>query len=357
LSRKTLKSIELFIKNSLKSIIFKKKSRVSPQVVAEPSPNILNCNKILLLRPDRIGDVLVSIPFFRNLSEHLKDKNVKIDILLSSKNIVIKPAIQEYFNEIYCLPRNLLSVVRLIKKLKQKKYDLIIDLLDNPSFTSSLIIKAIKPRYSLGFDKENRNVYTHIVPLPDKSKVHIVERICHLLHPFGIVAEENSKSLFFQAPDDELLPLKKKKRIGINLSGSSPEKFWGIQNFKKLIEYINDRFDFEIVVFATGKYKEISKELNNFKNVYFAPFQNDFIKFASMVKSCDVLITPDTSTVHIASAFQIPVVALYTYQDPKFGMPWFPYKTKSITLISKHNFYSDISPEDVLNGLIKLLES
>jgi len=76
-----------------------------------------------------------------------------------------------------------------------------------------------------------------------------------------------------------------------------------------------------------------------------------------MVKSCDVLISPDTSTVHIASAFQIPVVALYTYQDPIFGMPWFPYKTKSITLISKHNFYSDISPEDVLNGLIKLLES
>ena len=354
---KILKTLEKKLKKIVKSIVFKSRSRVSPEFLLNSSPKFDDCKRILLLRPDRIGDALVSIPFFRSLSYGLRSKNIEIDILLSKKNIVTKPAIQEYFDEIFCLQKNLFSAISLIRRLKLRKYDIIIDLLDNPSFTSSLIIRIIKPKYSLGFDKENRKVYTHVIPLPDKLNVHIVDRICYLLHPFNISAEENYKTLFFKVPEDNLLPPKRKKRIGINLSGSSPEKFWGIQNFKNIIKLINKKFDFEIVIFATGKYKEISKDLSCLRNVYIAPFQNDFIKYSSMVKSCDFLITPDTATVHIASAFQIPVVALYTFQNPEFGMPWFPYKTKSVTLVSKHNYYLDITPEDVFEGLSKLLES
>ncbi len=354
--KKLLKIIELQIKSLLKTLVFKTKARTSPEFLTCVFPYLNNIKKILVLRQDRLGDVLVSLPFFNLLKTHFKRPDTFIDLLLSSKNSGAKFALVDYVDEIYVLHNDFLKILKLINILKHKKYDLVIDLLDNPSFTSSLLIRLIQPRYSLGFDKENKNIYTHIVPLPKKINTHIVDRILELLKPFGVEAKTDSKFINLNVKNFNLLPPKHNKRIGINLSGSSQEKFWGIHNFIELIKLINEKFDFEIVIFATTKHKDSLKYFKNFRNVYIAPFVNEFEKFASMVKTCDFLVTPDTSVVHLASAFKIPVVALYILENDKFGMPWFPFGTKSVTFVSKKVYFSDISPKDVFDGFLKLFE-
>lgn len=354
--KKILKIIELQIKSLLKTLVFKTKSRTSPVVLTSFFPNLNYIKRILILRQDRLGDVLVSLPFLSLLKNHFKQTDTFIDILLSSKNSGAKFALVNYVDKIYILPKGFSKTYKLIKRLRQEEYDLIIDLLDNPSFTSSLLIRLIKPRYSLGFDKENRNIYTHILPLPNKISTHIIDRILEFLKPFGIEPKFDSKFISLSVKEFNLLPQKHKKRIGIILSGSSQEKFWGINNFNELIKLINNKFDFEIVIFATAKHKKFLQNFNNLKNVYFAPFVSEFEKFASMVQTCDFLVSPDTSSVHLASAFKIPVVALYTFENNRYGMPWFPYGTKSVTLVSKRAFYSDISPKEVFDGLVKLIE-
>ncbi len=257
-------------------------------------------------------------------------------------------------DNIYVFPKSLWGRISILLLLKRNKYDLIVDLYDNPSFSSSILVRFTKPKFSLGFDKENRNVYTHIVSLPDKMKVHIVDRLGQLLLPFGL--ENYDVNFDFLVKKSNPLPSKKKKRVGIVVSGSSPAKFWGLNNISQLIKMMNEKLDYEIVVFGTKEHKSLIEYLNQLNNTIIAPFTDDFDEFVAMVASCDYIVTPDTSVVHLASALGIPVVVLYTFVDERFGMPWFPYKTKFEAILSKKDSYADIKPEKVFDAFQKLME-
>lgn len=349
-----LKNFEKFFKGFIKNFVFKLKSEVKPKLVLEYSDELAKATKILLLRQDRIGDLLISIPFIKNFKSKLPHK--KIDILLSHRNVVAKSCVKDYVDNIYVFQKSLFARLGTLLSLRKEKYELVIDLFDNPSFTSSLIINFLKPQFALGFDKDNRNVYTHIVLLPDKMKFHIVERLCSLLVPFGINPDDIDKKLEFPIKVSKILPNGTKTKLGIIVAGSSKSKYWGLDKLISLIKQINFKYDFDIIVFGTKEYKKILQKLNEIENVYVAPITSNYDEFASMVSRCNYLITPDTSVVHLASAFKIPVVVFYTFVNEKFGMPWFPYGTKYKALISSKDNYSDITPRDVLDALSKLIE-
>lgn len=347
-----LKKLERFLKKSFQNIVFNSKSRNTPILLTSISNELVNSKRILLLRQDRIGDLLISVPLIKSLRKALPQS--RLDLLLSYKNVAAKNCIVSAINNIYVFPKGFWGRVVTLLLLKKNNYDLIVDLYDNASFSSSFIIKFANPKFSLGFDKENRNIYTHIVSLPDKMKVHIVDRLRRFLVPFGY---ENYLANFeFSLTKKSSLPDKEKKRVGIVISGSSDAKFWGQQNFLELIILLQNKYNYDIVVFGTKKYRKILEFLGKNTYTYVAPITDDFDEFASMIASCDFLITPDTSVVHLASAFNIPVVVLYTFVNEKYGMPWFPYKTKYIALTSKKDKYEDINPEDILDAFQKLIK-
>ncbi len=318
-------------------------------------PNI----KILLLRQDRLGDLLISAPFIKELRKSIP--NATIDILLSKKNIYAKQCIEDYVDNIYCYEKNLKAIGKLIINLRKENYDLIIDMLDNKSTTSTYLIKLITKRYSLGFDKENSKIYSHIVPIPDKSKIHIIERTCNLLLPFGIDANKLTLELEYKLKENNIqfandnLGEKIKLRIGINLAGSSKSRYWGIENNINLINQIKTKYlNCEIILFATGEYIQITQEIIKASNFgILAPSTKDISDFAALLKSCDLIITPDTSVVHFASAFKIKCITLFNVMIGT-PTPWIPYKTISSNLITEKEI-NTISPDLVFAEIQKLI--
>ncbi len=309
--------------------------------------------KILLLRQDRIGDVLVSIAFIKKLRAILPD--TQIDIVLSHRNKSALFAIQDYVDNSYVLEKGVLTYFKLINNIRKTEYDVVIDLLDNASTTSSILTRFAKAKVKLGFDKNNRKVYSHIIELPNKIENHIIERLNSLLLPI-VGSSINEESLSFELSHDirakaaELLGDKKKNlRLGINLSGSDDSKNWGTGNyigFLRSLDSLQDKL--EVKVFTT---KSNEKQLNQIEEVIpnvAAPFVSSFEQFTAMISTCDIVLTPDTSVVHLCSAFDIPCIALYTYSNnPNVGMPWEPR--------SKHSKVLKISDKETL-GLIKLTD-
>ncbi len=123
-----------------------------------------------------------------------------------------------------------------------------------------------------------------------------------------------------------------------------------------MIELINSKYSFEIVLFGTSSYKNEISFFSHKQNIQIAPFTKDFDEFVSMVASCDFLITPDTSVVHLASAFKIPVLVFYTFVGEQYGMPWYPINTKFKAIVSKKDSYSDITPEFAFEKFAQLVE-
>ncbi len=351
---KFLKNIEILFKKIIRRFVFSENEKFNPTVANSKIPEFENIVTILVLRTDRIGDLLVSIPTFKELRKICPNK--KIDVLLSQRNFVAKAGIEKFVDNISVFPKNLIQKLKLLFKIRKKKYDLIIDLFDNASVTNSLLIKILNPKFSLGFEKENKKIYTHIVPLPEKTKIHIVERIAKILVPLGADINFKPERLEYPVTSEKLLPPKKSRRVGINICGSEIKKLWNKENWCKLINSIKEKYKFEIVIFGIPRYKNEIEFISKKTNSQIAPFVKQFDKFATMISECDYLITPDTSVVHLGSCFQIPTLAFYHFVSDKFGLPWFPYKTKYTYILSPNDFFEDITPELAFEEFKKLVE-
>jgi len=314
-------------------------------------------HKILLLRQDRLGDVIISLPLFEVLKDNFPDK--EFQICLGEKNISAKPFIQSFFDKVWFYQKDVIKILHLIKKLNSEKFDLIIDLLDNSSRTSTILLKFIRSKYKLGFDKENREVYTHTVPIPDKSKVHIVERLFNLLLPLNISTSYINKKINIQLDKDiiNLLPRNSdKRRLGINLVGSSQSKYWGENNYKDFInEFLINHIDFEVVIFVQKEMSDLQLKICKETSAIPAPTTEDLQQLAKMISTCDYFITPDTATVHFASAFNIPTLVFYYVPEiPPKLLPWTPYKTPYKAILTTESIQS-IKVSDALIKIDELI--
>lgn len=354
-----LKGIELVFKKLINKLIFSGKNPIainSPKIIF--SGNL----KILILRQDRIGDLIISSSIIRILRNQLSE--AKIDIILSAKNFPAHLCISEFVDKIYIYSKKLKKLIEMIKNLRKNQYDLIIDLFDNASTTSSIFIKLINAKSSIGFDKENKNIYSYIVPLPDKRKNHIIDRISMILLPFGVNPTDENLSPFYPVnkeklaiASEELGKAPGKILVAVNVSGSDRSKFIGRDNLRELISLCQKfLIEVKLILFFTADYSEEIIEISRDSEVLKAPLFKDFDTYANYLAACDIIITPDTSAVHLASAFKKPCIALFKGLDESSDMPWFPYKTKYISIDTEGKSISEIPANKIFEALKSICE-
>jgi ADP-heptose:LPS heptosyltransferase len=358
---KFLKKIELSFKEAINCIIFGSKSPI--QFTEKEIINPKDIRKILLLRQDRLGDLLFSSSFIRNLKEINPD--FKIDILLSKKNIGGIRSVENHINDFYIYDKKLGGLIKSIKGINNKEYDLIIDLFDNPSTTSSLILKFIKKNQNtnkpikIGLEKKNRNSYDIVVPKLDKKKYHIVNRMMEILKIFGINPNNLNLDLEYEINDSERMEFLKKhpefneKFVGINLSGSSKTRFWGIENNIEFIKLLKRNFEgINVVLFGTKEYINELNAISEASGAIIAPFTDSVHQWVINLSLSSIIVSPDTSAIHFASVWKIP--SLIFYESNNNDLPITPINSPFEMLTTKTDSIQTISPEEAFEGLKKL---
>jgi ADP-heptose:LPS heptosyltransferase len=91
------------------------------------------------------------------------------------------------------------------------------------------------------------------------------------------------------------------------------------------------------------------------QNVILSPITKTFDQFAAFIKRLSFLISPDTSAIHLASAFCIPSVVLYVQSDKALRI-WEPYGTDYEVVITDVDDLSTIQVSDVQTSFMKLIE-
>lgn len=359
---KFLKDIEFVIKKIARSQTeqVRKKLQYSKSIIDEYS-----INKILFLRQDRIGDLIISEPIIRLL--RTKYPKLRLDILLSKNNQSAFCGLSQYIDNKYIYQKDLINDYQLLKRLKKGKYDLVVDLMDKKSSTSGLIIKMINPKYSAGLDKENSYIYNFIVPRLDEAKSHIIDRTGKLLNLFGIHSEsENLTPQFSLSSKSEMTNTCVIKRLVddgnklfiINLAGSNRSKYWGEDNY---IEFINLASkvlpDYKFVLIYTNDYSAEANVIFNASSSVLSDVFTSFADYAYALSLADIILTPDTASVHLASAFKKKCIVLYNQdlEDSSILKPWFPYKTEYLAFGTKSGDLNEITPQTVSDSIKKLL--
>jgi ADP-heptose:LPS heptosyltransferase len=298
---------------------------------AEDLLHLPTAPRILLIRMERIGDVLVSVPVLRALRARYPEG--RIDLLVSRANLAVSDAVAPFVDHVWCYRKTVRSALGLLRAIRGAHYDVVVDLVDNPSTTAQLVIRWCGAPAAVGLLHAESGLYTHAAPLLDRSTVHPVERLAQLLLPFGIDPASQSLDLAYpldpadiQSARDTLGPTGRPLRLGVNVSGREAGKQWGSANYIAVMRHLMNK-DPRFAVSVCGS----PQDATEVRRVAFAtdaqavPPRSTLREFAAIVHEFDLLLTPDTAVVHLAAAWKIPTVALY-HSDPAVA-PWLPYHT------------------------------
>jgi ADP-heptose:LPS heptosyltransferase len=316
--------------------------------------------RVLIIRLGKIGDIVTTSFVFEILKSDFPQINIYLLTLQLNIDVLeFNPRLKKVFysNKNITLLWNLL-------KLKFIKFDLIIDFNDNQSVTSSLIFRFLRARFKAGYNFPKYENITDIKVSPlRKEESHIIERMRDFLIQLGIPVEENKVKPYFYInssirSDIEKVISKDDKLVAINLSAGANIRYWEKDKWIELINRILSEYpSFKILLLSTPQDKELRQEIYSKVSRAQCPCTKHLSiqYFAGYIQISKILITPDTSAVHIASAFGIPTIALYPNYDANF-ISWQPYKTPHRSIKSSAESIDQISVEEVLVNFKSLVQ-
>lgn len=344
-----MKKIEFALKNFLLKILLFFNSVYPPKADEKNKDkiNLTKDSKILFIRLNKIGDALVTTP----LLKLIKDKTgCSITILADKKNHFIFND-SKIYDEVLIHKKGLNGFKEIVSKINAKQFDVVIDLHDDISTTVSFLIASIKAPVKIALKKGNENIYTHLVEKINPVKSHVVLRVMEFAKAFNLEFDEQNINIHYFLSENSINGTKNflknnftnKFLAGVNISAGSVARFWGVERFKKVITVL-ENYDLEILILSTETEKKFAEEIAGNKYPIFTT--PDFNNFAAMISKLDFLFTPDTSIVHLASAFEIPMFGIYVKYKTT-NMIWSPFKSKFDCVITEEPNFKNLEFEQV----------
>ncbi len=317
------KRLEIGFKNTsaalLRSLLY--------QPPREPAPPY---RRILVLRYDVLGDMVLSLPVFREFRRALPD--ARIDALCSPPNAVLLRG-SGYVDHIYLHYKNPLRILKMIRELRGNRYDLIVNLVTRPSFTFGLIARLAGPgAVRLAGDQERFGYfYNRLIELPPKREIHMLQRL-FLLNADLLSADisrvqapwvhysreikDEAKNLFERVLGNLPVRSNPARVAAVNLSAGLPRREWPQEKYAQFLREAVEKFPDRIdgwAIFTNPRQPEAAEQLARAvasERVTVIPPQGDFRVIMEFLRHVHVLITPDTSISHAASAMGAPVLVL-----------------------------------------------
>ncbi len=283
--------------------------------------------KFLIIRFSSIGDIVLTTPVIRCLRKKIPDAEIHFLTRKSFRGIV---SANPYINKIHTLGD---SFELMLHELKMEAYDYIIDLHNN---VRTLKVKRyLKEVKAFSFYKLNveKYIYTSL-KINTLPKKHIVDRYLETVKSFGV--EDDGFGLDYFIPDidrikkEDIPTPHQLGYIGIVIGAALGTKKLPLHKLKELCAAINH----PIILLGGKEDYEDGKQIaaNDEIKIYNACGKFNLNESADLVRNAKLIITNDTGLMHIAAAFQKPIISVWGNTVPAFGM--YPYYGKK----SEQNF-------------------
>lgn len=335
--------------------------------------DISKINRILI-PSGRIGDIVCSTPFIREI--HNLFPNAQLDIYLDK---VTTPIMQEcpYVNVITTERSS--RFVHKVKPLrvlnayydaylKRGKYDLYFDVTNNLRVYNIVGLRILKPRYALGhYRREAYGIKKDELTIYDKyvskfKSEHIVDICLGFVEIFGKEVKNRRYEIFLGNKEKKYEDYFEKDKINIifNYIGGTPNKLLPLEEMKESCYEITQIKENIIVHIMTlpKEYKNLEEEISKWgnPNIKICPLTEDVLDAAALIKYCDALVSVDTGVVHIASAFNVPVISIFPDNDN--SIEYFSPKSDYSYVIKCRNkkFIRDFDKEELREDINDILD-
>ncbi len=287
--------------------------------------------KILIVRLRSIGDTVLSTPSILALRRHLPD--AQIDILLEDW---VAPVLDgfEAVDNVISVSKDTKERIKIAQKLRKENYDVAFNL--HGGTTATLLIRASGAKHRVGYKNYQYSfLYNHLLSSASdfwqQKKTHSAEQQLALLGFVGIPVEDKPKTQLTVTKEKEakietLLnenDVEKKNKIAlIHPAAAFESKQWATENFVEIINYLDSRSFFPIVVTAPNE-KDIINEISEKTSTFFHGFSDlSLPEVTALARRADIFIGNDSGIAHIAAAVQTPTVVIFGSSNREHWRPW-----------------------------------
>ena len=307
----------------------------------------MNTNpRILIVRPDRIGDVVLSTPLPREIKRNFPDSFVAVLLRKYTEAIYMS---NPYVDEII-LNDGASGPLSLAGKLRRYKFDYSLTLLPTEKLNWILFLSGIRMRIGVGnkfyqFLTNTKSVYRNkYKPLRHESDYCLDE-----LRKLGIEIESSDSEIHL-SKEEEISAVETKKGlcpkgevlIGVNSSSGNSAPNMPISEYIHLVNKLNRSDNIKVAVTDVI----IPEELKNLKDTIYlneeCPLRDSIINFSML----DLLISSSTGPMHIAAGLRVPTLSLFCPLPACSPELWSPTGNKSEIIQPEKDYCQNQCPGD-----------
>ncbi len=285
----------------------------------------IDAKRILIIQLRRIGDVLMCTPAIRALRKTFPESFISFLTETESEPIL---RLNPYLDERIVLERNkygnFFYLLKTIRNLRKKNFDLAIDFFGNPRSAYFAFLSGAKTRF--GFDLPRRKyLYTILASRGNSVEYAACSRL-KALDRLGIQASDCK--LDFVLPDDARNFAERVFRkenlnsedLKISVSPTSRRKFnfYSLDRYAQICDWLAQEFGAKIIlVWGPGEeriVKELSSKMRH--HAILTPPTPTLLELGAVLARCDLHIGNDNGTKHIATALGKPTFTLYGPNSP-----------------------------------------
>ena len=331
--------------------------------------------KILLIRLDHIGDVLMTTPAFSLLRERFPQTQIILLTNPAGKQLFSDdPRINKIFTFDWAWRQQKISdrfsltklkdLIRLIIRLRKERIDVLIDFRGDIRFIILFgVLAGIRIRISNS--RVGKSSLLHYISHFDVDR-HEVERSVDVIECFVRPKTPLRPEIFLKASEFTAVKILVKNELCLSefpskLALIAPYssiniKSWPKEYFREVIDGLL-AMDFLVAVVGTSDDSvDAENMIKGYKSGIFSLAGKTSIKqLAALTAVSDIIVGVDTGVLHIASCFDTPIIAIFGPTRSVEFRPYSPYTTVLQTNSCQCNQFLHVKCDFPHNGYAKCL--
>lgn len=326
--------------------------------------------KILLVRNDNIGDVILTTPLFEAIKQKYPDAYLAVMCAGYSKEVLLdNPLIDKlyiyekskhhngFLNKLKCW----LGQAKMILDIQKEKFDWAIGIRSSFSRSNAdLVLASLAKNRVVRLPKNGKKPFGFNYFI-DKEAVnkHEVERSFDCLEPLEIKNNNNKPLIFIpqSIKNDvfaKLQELNLNDYVALHITARIEPDKWDVQKWLQLAEKLCSKLPIVITAAPNSEEAKIAKEFCETKdNIFF--IETPSLKYlAFLIQSAKLYIAVNGGAMHLGAAMGTPLLALLGDFIIK---EWYPYGCDYRYLQPESFFCNDIEVDDVYNKAIDFLKN
>ena len=285
-------------------------TKILLQPFVNSSSKKFQSKKILLIRLDRFGDLLMNVPVIHRAKENFPNAHITVLCQDTNQALLENHPFIDKLQTISLKNFNKLSVrMHLIKEWRAAKYDWVIIPAPMKALHVMAFLSGIPVR--IGFDRKWGGLLTHrLKDRKGEGVKHEIDYNLELLDKLCPTPWSGHLDLGFE----RRMPDIDGKQIVFHITTSNSVKQWPLNSFKEVIDQLLVETDHHIVFVGAEESTALTHFIQSLRpKLRITNFigQTSLDQLAVILNQADLVVSLDSGPYHLAWMQKVPVVGLF----------------------------------------------